>query len=143
MAKKPDWLYKQSAVIPYIRNGISIDIVLVTSRSKSGWVLPKGVIQRFMSPEDSAAKEALEEAGVVGNVDSTPVADYDYVKWKGTCNVKVFSLEVTEILESWDEMEKRERIVVNLEEAIEKVKHEQKSSLMKFKMFLENQNACD
>src|SRR5688572_24671120 len=108
MANKPDWLFKQSCVVPYIKTGDDLQIVLVASASGSGWVLPKGVIERSMTPEESAAKEAIEEAGVIGIVASDIVAEYEYEKWGGKCHVKVYPLEVTELLESWPEMDNRE-----------------------------------
>ena len=64
MSTKPSWLYQQSAVIPIFDD----KIVLITSRRKKRWIIPKGVIELGLAPEDSAAKEALEEAGVVGSV---------------------------------------------------------------------------
>ncbi|MEO9885976.1 MAG: NUDIX domain-containing protein [Balneola sp.] len=80
MGKKPNWLYNQSAVIPYIKNINSIDIVLVSSRSKNGWIFPKGVIEKNMTPEQSALKEAEEEAGVTGIVQSEFIDYYTYQK---------------------------------------------------------------
>ena len=133
MANKPDWLFKQSGVIPYIRKGNDIQIVLVTSASRNGWVLPKGVIERFMTPEDSAAKEALEEAGIIGNVATDFVAEYQYEKWGGMCHVKVYPLEVTELLESWQEMGKRERRVVGIDEALEVVKPMHREPILRFR----------
>ena len=133
MANKPDWLFKQSGVIPYIRKGNDTQIVLVTSASRNGWVLPKGVIERFMTPENSAAKEALEEAGVIGNVGKDIVAEYEYEKWGSICHVKVYALEVTELLDSWQEMDKRERRVVGIDEALEMVKPQHREPILKFK----------
>lgn len=141
MGMKPDWLYKQSAVIPYIKREDGVEIVLVTSSSKSGWVFPKGVIERFLAPEVSAAKEALEEAGVLGVVETVPVCEYEYEKWKGICKVKVYPLEVTKVLSRWDEMEKRDRKIVGFDEAVGMVKAEQKAPLEKFKEYLEKRNA--
>jgi len=141
MAKKPDWLYKQSAVVPYIRGKETVEIVLVTSSSNSGWVLPKGVVETSMSPEDSAAKEALEEAGVLGTVSSMAIDEYEYEKWGGICRVKVYPLEVREVLEYWDEMEQRDRVIVGVDEAIGMIKPQQRASLEKLKDFLGHKNA--
>lgn len=124
MARKPNWLFKQSAVIPYILDHGVKQVVLITSKSSKKWVIPKGVIERFMSPEESAAKEALEEAGVMGDVSSEIIAEYEYSKWDGICHVKVYPLEVSEILDTWDEMEKRERRLVEASKAIVIVKPE-------------------
>jgi 8-oxo-dGTP pyrophosphatase MutT (NUDIX family) len=90
---KPAWMFKQSGVIPFRVVDDTIEVVLITSRSSGKWGIPKGIIERDLSPQDSAAKEAHEEAGVVGNVTDRVVAEYEYQKWGGTCKVQVFAME--------------------------------------------------
>ena len=68
MKTKPDSFYQQSAVIPFRGRGNSLEILVITSRRKRRWVVPKGVKEPDLSPQDSAAKEALEEAGIEGDV---------------------------------------------------------------------------
>ena len=136
MAKKPVWLLKQSAVVPFIsKNGVT-EVVLVRSSSNKNWVIPKGGIEDLMSPEDSAAKEAFEEAGVVGDVSNEVFAEYKYTKRGGVCHVKVYPLAVSKILVEWDEMNKRKRCVVKVGKAIGLIKKEQKGILRKFKEML-------
>ncbi len=113
MAKKPDWLYRQSAAIPIFGG----KIVLVTSRGRSTWTVPKGVIERTMTPWDSAAKEALEEAGVVGQVETDAIGSYSYEKWGGECVVQVYRLHVESLLDEWEEMDQRERVCIAPNEA--------------------------
>ncbi len=137
MKKKPDWLYRQSAAIPYLIINNVVNIVLVSSSSKNGWVFPKGVIEKGMSPNESAAKEALEEAGVKGDITDKPIHCYTYEKWKDLCRVKVYSMLVTELLSDWEEKENRERVIVGIDEAIGMVKLEQAESLRKFKEAIE------
>ena len=48
--------------------GQEIDILLVTSRRKSRWIIPGGVIEPNVSARKSAAMEALDEAGIRGDV---------------------------------------------------------------------------
>ena len=115
---KPAWLFNQSAVIPYLEKNGVVEVVVVSSREKNGWVMLKGVIEKSMTPEDSAAKEALEEAGVIGNVSRDCVGEYSYKKWCGICNVKVYPMEVDTVLESWQEDSTRERRIVELNEAV-------------------------
>ena len=109
MAAVPDWYYTQSGVLAYRRGAGGIEVVLITSRRRRRWVIPKGVVERSLTPAESAAKEAFEEAGVTGPLDPRPVGRYDYRKWGGTCTVEVFLLRVREVLEEWAESEVRER----------------------------------
>ena len=90
MAPTPNWFYRQSAVIPYRVTNNRLEIVLITSSSSKHWIFPKGIIEPDMTPEDSAANEALEEAGVIGKSSSELISEYEYEKWGGFCNVQVF-----------------------------------------------------
>lgn len=100
---RPDGYYTQSAVIPYRRRDGRLELLLVTSRKRKRWVLPKGIVEPGMSAAESAAKEALEEAGIRGRVSVEPVGRYEYRKWGGTCTVEVFTMEVEEVLDHWPE----------------------------------------
>lgn len=104
MEPVPEHFYQQSAVIPYRRRAGAIEFLLITSRKKKRWVLPKGVREPELSFADSAAKEALEEAGIEGETGTTEVGTYEYGKWGGTCTVKVFAMHVESMHETWPEM---------------------------------------
>lgn len=99
----PEYFYRQSAVIPYREGPQGLEILLVTNRSRQRWIVPKGVVEPFMSAAESARKEAIEEAGVEGEVDTTPLGRYQYPKWGGTCTVEVFPLRVTNQFPIWEE----------------------------------------
>lgn len=129
MATKPDYYYSQSAVIPYFIENGTCKVVLVTTRKKKKWGLPKGVITPGMTPEESAAKEAVEEAGVKGKPCSQVIDEYQYEKWDGVCTVKIYPLEVNEISDEWDEMDRRQRQVLPVDEAIFVIKTDQKNAL--------------
>lgn len=107
----PEYFFTQSGVLPYRRVGDHLEIMVVASRRGTRWVIPKGVKEREMSLRDSAAKEALEEAGVRGRLDDEPIGDYDYKKWGGVCNVAVFPMEVSESIpdDEWEESHRERR----------------------------------
>lgn len=115
--KVPDWMYRQSAVVPRRDGPDGPEVLLITSRKKRRWVLPKGVVEPSMTPPDSAAKEAWEEAGIEGTVHATPLGAYQYKKWGGTCSVEVFAMTVTTEGAQWPEAHFRDREWVSLEEA--------------------------
>jgi 8-oxo-dGTP pyrophosphatase MutT (NUDIX family) len=107
MREKPDYFYRQSAVIPYrVRQG-EPEVLLITSQHSRRWVIPKGIIEPDLSPAASATKEALEEAGVEGRVGTEPLGSYQYEKWGGTCSVEVFVLEVEQVHDDWAEAHRR------------------------------------
>ncbi len=114
---KPEWVYRQSAVVPIVDG----KIVMITSRRKKRWIVPKGIVEPNMSPAESAVREALEEAGLVGVVRPESIGTYRYDKWGGTCTVEVFVLDVVELLDDWEEKRFRERKIVSVDEAAARV----------------------
>lgn len=114
-------LVEQSGVIPYrIING-QIEVMLITSSASKRWVIPKGLIEPNMTPEDSAAKEAWEEAGVLGKVFPNLMGTYEYYKSGCTWQVDVFLLQVETVVEIWPEAYKRKRQWVSIPKAIKRV----------------------
>ncbi len=83
-------------------------------------MLPKGVCEPSLSAAESAAKEAMEEAGVSGRLSAEPLGRYAYRKWGGTCQVEVFSLAVESVVDEWPE-DYRDREWVAPEEAAERL----------------------
>lgn len=106
---KPDWFYNQSGVLPFTRKNDEMKILLVLSRSRKRWVIPKGIIEPGMTPQESAVKEAYEEAGIEGKIFTGEIGNYRYRKWGGECRVAVFPFEVETIHDSWPESHIRER----------------------------------
>jgi phosphohistidine phosphatase len=103
MKIKPEFWYKQSAVIPFrFFNGI-LQILIISTRKRKNWTIPKGIIEIGLSGKKSAAKEAFEEAGVKGELLTKKVGTYSYKKWRDICNVNVYGLEVNAILNNWEE----------------------------------------
>ncbi len=111
------WMYNQSGVIPFrFRDGI-LEILLISSRRKKHWVIPKGIIEGDLSSRESALQEAFEEAGIKGSIEHASLGRYRYKKWGGTCRVEVFLMRVDEELETWPEDYFRERKWLDLDSA--------------------------
>src|SRR5688572_28920018 len=71
---------KQYAALPYRRQGDNIEIMLVTSRDSGRWIIPKGWPAPGLTPRDSAAREAMEEGGLVGRITAQPIGVHHYDK---------------------------------------------------------------
>jgi 8-oxo-dGTP pyrophosphatase MutT (NUDIX family) len=112
----------QSGVIPYRIRAGQMEIALVTASSGPHWTIPKGHIEPDLSPEDSAAKEAYEESGLLGSVHGRPLGSYVYEKRGRWRRVEVFALEVEKELKRWPEMLLRKRQWMTVEEAAARVK---------------------
>ena len=135
MANKPDWLNDRSAAIPIIRDNDGIKVVLVTTKPKhkDNWIFPKGQIELQMTGYESAAKEAFEEAGVIGLTSPTLFGTYQQNKWGSRTEVQVYTMDVTEVLDTWKEMRDRDRQILPLDEAINVVQSSQKHILIKLR----------
>jgi len=118
---KPDHWYRQSAAAPVRIVDGRIEVLLVTSLRSGRWILPKGIVERDMTPAQSAAKEAWEEAGVHGEPDIHSLGMFETSKWGGVCSVEVFRMDVTKIADQWPESDKRKRKWFALADAIREV----------------------
>ena len=126
MSSKPEWFFNQSGVVPVLRDRV----VLVTARKSKRWIIPKGIVEKDMAPHDSAAKEAFEEAGVVGSVGKKELGRYSYPKWGGMCTVRVYPLYVEKLLDKWEERHMRKRRIVSLGEAVQMVDHDELAGIL-------------
>jgi 8-oxo-dGTP pyrophosphatase MutT (NUDIX family) len=104
----------QYAALPFRRNAdAGVEVMLVASRGTGRWVIPKGWPIGRKAPHASAAREALEEAGVVGKTGRDSIGTHTYEKRlaNGTlvsCEVQVFPLEVKRQRKDRPEKEERE-----------------------------------
>jgi 8-oxo-dGTP pyrophosphatase MutT (NUDIX family) len=89
-------------------------VMLLTSRETKRWVIPKGWPMPGRKPREVAAREALEEAGLVGTiVGKHPVGRYHYEKQLSPghsilCEVTVYLFQVERQLDDWPEKAQRE-----------------------------------
>ena len=119
---KPDRPGRQFAALPFSPWKGETMVMLVTSRETHRWVLPKGWPEKRLTGPELAAKEAFEEAGLVGEVAPDPVGSYSYLKRLPggrtlSCHVDVFPLRVERLLDEWPERRQRERRWFTLAEA--------------------------
>jgi len=108
---------------PSPKGGSVPEVLLITSLTSKRWILPKGWLEPDLTPAQSAAREAFEEAGVTGTITAQPVGHYHYLKQKKDgsgmpCRVEVFALAVTGQLDDWPEKGLRKILWLPLERAI-------------------------
>jgi len=105
---------RQVAALPWRPGPDGVEILLVTSRETRRWVTPKGGRMPGKTDAQAAAQEALEEAGVEGEVAERPVGTFRYLKvlrrraprW---CVVALFPLRVEVEHPTWKEQNERQR----------------------------------
>jgi 8-oxo-dGTP pyrophosphatase MutT (NUDIX family) len=104
----------QCAALPYRKEAGELQVMLVTSRGTGRWVLPKGWPEKGKTLAEQAAREAFEEAGIVGLPCESSIGTYAYSKQTASgdfadCVVEVFPLRVVQLLDTWPECEQRRR----------------------------------
>jgi 8-oxo-dGTP pyrophosphatase MutT (NUDIX family) len=102
----------ESGVLAYRRrkNG-EVLILLVSKKRSKKWGIPKGRVNASLSFGETAAKEAYEEAGVMGRISPNSIGMFRAKKGTPTpenIEVWVYLLEVDETLPDWPEKEKRQ-----------------------------------
>lgn len=131
----------QGAVVPYILEGGKLKVVLIKSKHKGNWGLPKGGVEKHLTKKQSAVLEALEEAGLKGKA-GKKLGTYQYVKGKtGRMQVvHVYPFVVHSQLDKYLESEWRVRKTFDIKQATRKVDKNQAVFLKTlFRMFKSNQ----
>ncbi|WP_438852933.1 NUDIX hydrolase [Brevundimonas nasdae] len=105
---------RQVAALPWRLEDGERRILMITSRETRRWVIPKGGRMVGKTDPEAAAQEALEEAGVKGEIDGHSVGVFRYAKGmkdgrQRQCVVSVYPLEVLIQLGAWPEAHQRER----------------------------------
>jgi len=108
----------QAGAVPFRRDIGGVQYLLVTSQ-RGHWIFPKGLIEPGESAEETAAKEAREEAGILGRILPSAVGSYGDRKWQCDCQVVMYLLEYTEDCEHWEEGSIRRRLWSSYEQALE------------------------
>ena len=126
----------QYGVLPYrVDAEGKLEILLITSRERGRWVVPKGNPIPFLLNYESAAREAFEEAGVEGRISTVPIGSYRYQKRRrgggaAPAIVNLYPLLVTRQADAWPERGQRELRWFSPAEAAEAVEEPELSVII-------------
>jgi 8-oxo-dGTP pyrophosphatase MutT (NUDIX family) len=114
---------QQYGVLPWrFRGKGGIEMLLITSRERGRWIVPRGWPMEGRAPFMTAALEAFEEAGIIGDIDPQPLTDFHYLKGhddgsREHVKVTLFGMNVQGTLTHWRERGQRKRQWFGLDEA--------------------------
>jgi ADP-ribose pyrophosphatase YjhB (NUDIX family) len=116
-------MLQQIAALPVrLNSNGALDVYLVTSRGSGRWIIPKGNPIRGLAPADVAAREAREEAGLVGPVLPRMIGRFEFQRLRGivgeTCLIDVYPLHVERQLKNFPEKRERTVRLCNLDTAL-------------------------
>lgn len=122
-------LLQRYGAVPWRRDQRGrVRVLLVTSRGRGRWIVPTGWPMKDKPSYLSAAMEAFDEAGVIGDILTYPLAGYRYVRETAEgvlqhYHVTLFALRVRGTLTHWPERKQRIRGWFDPEEAADKVEN--------------------
>lgn len=98
-------------------------ILLITSRERKRWIIPKGWPMKGKPDWEAAAIEAFEEAGVSGKIEEFPFGSYEYEKINRAgigkiLTVQVYILNVEEREKNWPEKDQRVSLWYDFDETL-------------------------
>ena len=115
------FLRRQVGAIAWLPDELPLRFAVVTSRRTGRWVFPKGSVAAGMTAPAAAAREAMEEAGVIGLADAVPIGSFRAVKVRAPFSwpieVAIYPLRIERVLDDWPEARQRDRRFVTLSEA--------------------------
>jgi 8-oxo-dGTP pyrophosphatase MutT (NUDIX family) len=114
-------MIQQAGAVPILIKDEEPLILIVNNLNKTRWVVPKGIVESGQTPEETAAREAFEEAGVAGEILGKSLGTYTYHKWNETLKVDLFILLVNKVYDNWAEDCFRKRWWINWNEFMETV----------------------
>ena len=112
-----------------------VQVLLITSRRRKRWIMPKGWPMDGATPVEAAEREAWEEAGVEGRAKPICIGLYSYIKEldgdeRLPCVVAVFPVKVRSTASDWPEKSARRRKWFSLKEASKTVDEKELASLL-------------
>ncbi|MET3775896.1 8-oxo-dGTP pyrophosphatase MutT (NUDIX family) [Rhizobium alvei] len=116
--------------------GDTPEILMLTSRDTGRWVIPKGWPMGDKPGFEVAEREALEEAGITGEIEREPLGYFGYDKGLDDglvvpCRVQVHALKATGSVEKYKEKGKRRLEWVSPSLAAERVREPELKQLIR------------
>ncbi len=115
----------QFAALCWRMKNDTLQICLVTSRTRGRWIIPKGWPMHKETPANAAAIEAYEEAGLRGEAADICLGVYTHAKPGKVGNAPiitlVYPLHVTHVHSKWPEKGQRRRKWFSLKKAVKKI----------------------
>jgi 8-oxo-dGTP pyrophosphatase MutT (NUDIX family) len=135
MLQRPKRL--QVAALCHRGKGDTKEYLLITSRDTGRWIIPKGWPIRGLKSNETALREAWEEAGVRNSTAANdPVGTFTYQKrqssgWEIPVETRVYSVAVEDLSEDFPEAHERTRRWATANDAAELVNEAELKSIFR------------
>ncbi|MBB5752577.1 NUDIX hydrolase [Prosthecomicrobium pneumaticum] len=125
---------KKVGVLPWRRVASGVEVLLITTRDTRRWVVPKGSIERDLSAQESAEREAFEEAGVLGVMAPLPIGSFRHARGPaelGADDVALYAMQVRAECAVWPEHGQRDIEWLPIDQAAERVDSPELAALIR------------
>jgi 8-oxo-dGTP pyrophosphatase MutT (NUDIX family) len=134
-SQKRDVRSQFAALCYRVQNG-RVEVLLITSRRSKRWIVPKGWPIDEMTPAQSAAREAWEEAGVIGKPVDICLGLFSYRKVMEDaetlpCVAMVYPVKVKKLAKDYPEAGERKRRWVSRKKAAQMVSEPELSRILR------------
>ncbi len=110
-------------VLPYVVERGKVRVVLVTSRRRGDWILPKGHPEPGKTSREIAILEAWEEGGIIGCLDKSSWVEVTRRTPSGQRRrLRLYPMRVQALANRWPERGQRRRKTVSLRRALNMVR---------------------
>lgn len=125
----------QCAALCFRTGSGQIELLLVTSLGSGRWILPKGWPMDGVSHAGAAAREAWEEAGVIGRAHDIALGAMRYAKMSAnskrlSCIATVYPVEVQALADRFPERGLRKRKWFSAPQAIRQVREPELAEIL-------------
>lgn len=126
----------QFAALCWRRKSGKVQILLVTSRRRKRWIVPKGWPMEGKTPAECALIEAWEEAGVRGTASDACIGVYSYARLRSgedvvPCLGMLYPVKVKTLRKKFPEARDRRRKWVSRKKAAKMVQHRELGKLIR------------
>ncbi len=127
---------KQVAALPFVETADGPLVLLITTRGRGHWTIPKGWPKAGMEDAALAAREAREEAGLEGDISPAPIGSFLYTKrlhlfsW-AKCSVDVYTLKARCQALDWPEKQARKAMWIEAANAASMVREPQLAAVLR------------
>nr|WP_025059947.1 NUDIX hydrolase [Sulfitobacter donghicola] len=125
----------QFGALCWRRKAGKVQILLITSRRRKRWIVPKGWPMEGKTPAACALIEAWEEAGVVGKASDDCIGVYSYERLREgeetiPCLAMLYPVKVKKLRSKFPEVRDRRRKWVSRKKAAKMVQHKELGKLI-------------
>ena len=125
----------QFGALCWRRKAGKVQILLVTSRRRKRWIVPKGWPMDGKTPAQCALIEAWEEAGAVGAASDACIGVYSYARLREgqdtlACLAMLYPVKVKRLKTKYPEVRDRRRKWVSRKKAAKMVQHRELGKLI-------------